>query len=113
MLDSKVPPHSNQSRVKTGKREPKFEEAGKKRAALFHVHAGVETRPGCQATACPPPPKTGHVQTDNRPDGSRPSMAAMCSCRTLIETHYSDVAEECSSRRLLEHCCPGGGITAR
>lgn len=43
MFDSRVPPHSNQSRVKTGKREPKFEEAGKKRAALFHVHAGVET----------------------------------------------------------------------
>lgn len=48
---------------------------------------------------------TGHVQTDNRPDGSRPSMAAMCSCRTLTGTpNHWTVAKYCS-RRLLEHYC--------
>lgn len=53
--------------------------------------------------ACPP--MTGHVQTDNRPDGSRPSMAAMCSCRTLTGTpNHWTVAKYCS-RRLLEHYC--------
>lgn len=44
MLDSRVLPHSVTSHDREPR--PKNPKSRQKRAALFHVHAGVETSPG-------------------------------------------------------------------
>lgn len=69
MLDSRVLPHKVTSQSRPGTENQNSKKQEKKSAALFHVHAGVETKPGCQAC---PLPTSDHVQTDsnnNRPDG--------------------------------------------